>query len=173
MLETKLLRLLRPLFCFHTVILSYDIVLTYVARQREVFFKTRTSIWSQRFVTFMYPSPENIKKWQCFVMFSEGYRNVTLGFSELKFLKIFLLFRMNLLQTSKERMEFDGLNTLKYELKKITEAPLVTFVKVVMRKDMYNLQCSPLESNERLIPTSQRFLLHQPVCYLILACLRF
>lgn len=46
---------------------------------------------------------------------------------------------MNLLQTSKERMEFDGLNTLKYELKKITEAPLVTFVKVVMRKDMYNL----------------------------------
>lgn len=72
-------------------------------------------------------------------MFSEGYRNVTLGFSELKFLKIFLLFRMNLLQTSKERMGFDGLNTLKYELKKITEAPLVTFVKVVMRKDMYNL----------------------------------
>ena len=46
---------------------------------------------------------------------------------------------MNLLQTSKERMEFDGLNTLKYKLKKITEAPLVTFVKVVMRKDMYNL----------------------------------
>ena len=46
---------------------------------------------------------------------------------------------MNLLQTSKERMEFDGLNTLKYELKGIEEAPIVTFVKVVMRKDMYNL----------------------------------
>jgi len=47
--------------------------------------------------------------------------------------------RMNLLQSSNERMEFDGLNTLKYNLKEIVVDPLVTFFKIEMKKSMYNL----------------------------------
>jgi len=47
--------------------------------------------------------------------------------------------RWNLLKSSKERMKYDGLNTLKYNFFETIEYPLVTFFKIEMRKNMYNL----------------------------------
>lgn len=35
-------------------------------------------------------------------------------------------------------MNADGLNTLKYKLVKVDEDPLVTFIRVTMKKSMYS-----------------------------------
>ena len=54
------------------------------------------------------------------------------------YLKCFFLFsRMNLLQDSGSRMATDGINSLKYKLRKKLELPLVTVVNVVLSKSMY------------------------------------
>lgn len=45
--------------------------------------------------------------------------------------------RMNLLQNSKQRMVADGLNTLKYNLKEVVQDPIVTYVRVEMKRSMY------------------------------------
>lgn len=45
--------------------------------------------------------------------------------------------RMNLLKNSGRRMTADGLNTLKYKLEKVDELPLVTFVKIQLKRSMY------------------------------------
>lgn len=45
--------------------------------------------------------------------------------------------RMNLLRNSGQRMEGDGLNTLKYNVEKVDELPLVTFVRVQLKRNMY------------------------------------
>lgn len=44
---------------------------------------------------------------------------------------------MNLLQNSKQRMVADGLNTLKYNLKEVVQDPIVTYVRVEMKRSMY------------------------------------
>ena len=52
---------------------------------------------------------------------------------------IFLLpIRISLLQTAEQRMVVDGLNSLKYTLKSVVEAPLVTVFRVKLTKSMYS-----------------------------------
>ncbi|XP_066924327.1 beta-1,4-galactosyltransferase 2-like [Clytia hemisphaerica] len=46
--------------------------------------------------------------------------------------------RMNLLRNSAQRMSADGLNTLKYKLDKVDQQPLVTFVKIELKRSMYS-----------------------------------
>ena len=46
-------------------------------------------------------------------------------------------FRSKILDYAVDRMNYDGLNTLKYELIKIKEEPLYTIAKVLITKGMY------------------------------------
>ena len=47
------------------------------------------------------------------------------------------LYRINLLRNSVQRMTSDGLNTLKYKVEKVDEEPLITFVRIQLKKSMY------------------------------------
>lgn len=51
---------------------------------------------------------------------------------------LYSFYRGNLLKNSGRRMNADGLNTLKYDLVKIVEEPLVTFFRVRMKQSMYS-----------------------------------
>ena len=46
-------------------------------------------------------------------------------------------FRSKILDYAVDRMNYDGLNTLKYELIKIKEEPLYTIAKVLITEGMY------------------------------------
>ena len=42
-----------------------------------------------------------------------------------------------MLKNSAQRMPADGLNTLKYKLEKVDEKPLVTFIRIQLKKSSY------------------------------------